>query len=326
MSLLVKFLELTVPETENSKLFNAISLEDYSFAKIGINNEGFPVILISSIADSTHLSQKNVRLKYLELTHNLECRVSENGKSWLDYFSVIVFKSIQSNLQSYFLGIAESLLQSLSIKPTQKEVFETFKNFVEIFRSLSDNPTKTLQGLWSELFLIERSINPDILLNYWHIVPEEKFDFNADTEKVEVKSSSNLERIHIFNSEQLNPPNDKQVIIASLFTRQASNGKCITDLLESIQKKLHDISMTEKLFLIVSKTLGSAVEQSIKIKYDYNLASNSLRFYKHQDIYKIERLCIPDRVSEVKFRSDLTDILPINIKTIQSDGLLFKSI
>lgn len=326
MSLLGSFSELSIPDTENSKLFNALTLDDYPFSKIGITNEGFPVILISSIADRTHLSQKNVRLKYIELTHNLECKVSENGKSEIAFFSVIVFKSMQTNLQSYFLGIAESLLQSLSQKPTQKEVFETFRNFVEIFRSLSDNPSKTLQGLWAELFLIEKSKSPDALLNYWHNIPEERFDFNADTERLEVKSSSNMERVHIFTSEQLNPPVDKQVIIASVFTKQSSSGQSISDLLESIQNKLSDISLMDKLFSIVAKTLGNTVEQSIRIKYDYNLANSSIRFYRHQDISKIERLSIPDRVSEVKYKSELTDLPPIDPNTIESDGELFRAL
>lgn len=196
---------------------------------------------------------------------------------------------------------------------------------MKLLSSLSDNPSKTLQGLWAELFLIEKSKSPDTLLNYWHNLPEERFDFNADAEKLEVKSSSNMERVHIFTSEQLNPLVDKQVIIASVFTKRSSNGQSISDLLESIQNKLSDISLMDKLFTIVAKTLGNTVEQSIRIKYDYNLANNSLKFYKHQDISKIERLSIPDRVSEVKYKSDLTDISPIDPNTIESDGELFRT-
>ena len=80
MSLLDVFLEIEIPQTENSKLFNATALKDFPFAKIGVNYLGFPVVLISSKFDQTHLSQKNIKLKYIELTHNLECKVSENGK------------------------------------------------------------------------------------------------------------------------------------------------------------------------------------------------------------------------------------------------------
>jgi len=323
MNLLTVFLELDIPQTENSKLFNATALNDFPFAKIGVNYFGFPVILISSKFDQTHLSQKNIKLKYIELTHNLECKVSENGKSKIDNYSVIIFKSNEETLQNYFLGIAQSLLNSLSKKPTQKEVFETFKNFIEIFRSLTEIPTKTIQGLWAELMLIEQSKNPETLINYWHNIPEEKFDFNADSQKIEVKSSSNLERVHIFTAEQLNPPNDSQVLIASIFTKQVSNGINVLDLLDKIDNRIKEIELKEKIYRIVSRTLGNTFEQTTKIKYDYDLAKNSLRFYKHQDISKVERINIPERVSEVKFKSDLTKINPIDINLF-TEGQLFK--
>ena len=323
MNLLTVFLELDIPQTENSKLFNATALNDFPFAKIGVNYFGFPVILISSKFDQTHLSQKNIKLKYIELTHNLECKVSENGKSKIDNYSVIIFKSNEETMQNYFLGIAQSLLNSLSKQPTQKEVFETFKNFIEIFRSLTEIPTKTIQGLWAELMLIEQSKNPETLINYWHNIPEEKFDFNADSQKIEVKSSSNLERVHIFTAEQLNPPNDSQVLIASIFTKQVSNGINVLDLLDKIDNRIKEIELKEKIYRIVSRTLGNTFEQTTKIKYDYDLAKNSLRFYKHQDISKVERINIPERVSEVKFKSDLTKINPIDINLF-TEGQLFK--
>ncbi|WP_149206076.1 PD-(D/E)XK motif protein [Flavobacterium johnsoniae] len=324
MSLIDVFLEIEIPQTENLKLFNATALSDFPFAKIGVNYLGFPVVLISSKFDQIHLSQKNIKLKYIELTHNLECKVSENGKSKIDNYSVIIFKSNEETFQNYFLGIAQSLLNSLSKKPTQKEVYETFKNFVEIFRSLTGMPTKTIQGLWAELILIEQSKNPGTLINYWHNIPEEKFDFNADDEKIEVKSSSNLERVHIFTAEQLNPTIDSQLIIASIFTKQVSNGLNILDLLNKIDKRIIEIELKEKIFRIVSKTLGDTFEQSTKIKYDYDLAKKSLRFYRHQDISKVERVNIPERVSEVKFKSDLTNIKPIDLTKILSNGQLFK--
>ncbi len=317
MSLLDVFLELEIPKTENPKLFNATALIDFQFAKIGVNYLGFPVVLISSKFDQSYLSQKNIKLKYIELTHNLECKVSENGKTKYDNFSVIIFKSNEETMQGYFWEIVQSLLNSLSKKPTQKEVFETFKNFVEIFRSLTETPTKTIQGLWAELVLIEQCEKPETLINYWHNVPEEKFDFNAGSEKIEVKSSSNLERVHIFTAEQLNPALDSQVIIASIFTKQVSNGMTILDLLGRIIKRLEDIELEEKVFRIVSKTLGNTFEQTAKIKYDYDLAKNSLRFYRHQDISKVEKINIPERVTEVKFKSDLSKVKPIDIDKLQ---------
>ncbi|MCX2573647.1 PD-(D/E)XK motif protein [Pedobacter sandarakinus] len=326
MSLLDVFLELDFPQTENPNLFNATVLNKFPFARIGVNNIGFPVILISSKFDRTHLSQKNIKLKYIELTNNLECKIFENGNSKTDNYSIIIFKSNEKTLQNYFLGIVTSLLNSLSIKPSQKEVFETFKNFIEVFRSLTETPTKTIQGLWAELLLIEQSRKPETLVNYWHNIPEERFDFNADSEKIEVKSNSNLERVHIFTAVQLNPTNESQVIIASIFTKQISTGFNVLDLLKKIDNRITENELKDKIYRIVSKTLGNTFEQTIKIKYDYDLAKRSVRFYRHQDISKVERADIPEKVTDLMFKSDLTDTKSINIQDLTKKGPLFQSI
>ena len=322
MNLVESFHLLQVPRTSNHNLFNAITLIDFPFAKVGVNSEGLPVVLISPVDDSIFILQKNIRLKYLELTHNLECKVSEMNNTQLQTFTVILFRSNEESLQHYFLGIAEILIKSLSTKPTQKEIVQAFGNFVEIFRTLSDPPTNTLQGLWAELFVIEMANHPSDLLNYWHIKPDEKFDFNADAEKIEVKSSSTLDRIHTFSSEQLNPPNDTQVLIASTFVRQHSDGKSIQQLVDSITAKIQNhIDLTGKLNGIICKTLGSSLEQSISIKYDYNVAKGSLRYYRHQDIVKIEEVHIPSQISEVRYKSDLTNLKPVIPHNISSGRL-----
>ncbi len=326
MNLFETFLELIIPRDSKDNIFNASTSKDYPFSKVAVNNYGFPVVLISSLFDGTHLYNRNIRLKYLELTHNMECKITENEKSKFENFSVIVFKSNQLHLQKYFLGIAETLIKSLSENPSQNEVNSSFKNLIEIFQAFSENPTKTVQGIWSELLIIEISKAPSVLIDYWHNMPTEKFDFNADIEKIEVKSNGSLERVHIFSEEQLNPKEGNQVIIASLFTKQVSNGKSVEDLLSSIKEKISENKLADKLFQIVGKTLGNSIEQSIKIKFDYDLAVNSLRFYRHQDISKIEKKSIPNRVTEVHYKSDLSDLKAINPSELLIIGSLYQSL
>jgi len=326
MKLFETFIELNIPDDSKENVFVAFTLEDYAFAKVAVNNIEFPVVLISSLYDGTHLSNRNIRLKYLELTHNIECKITENGESKFANFSVIVFKSNQPHLQKYFLGIAEILIKSLSKNPTQKEVNSSFNNLIEVFRAFSETPTKTVQGIWSELLLIEICKNPSLLIEHWHHRPSEKFDFNADIEKIEVKSNSNLERVHIFSNEQLNPTEGSQVVIASLFTKQKSKGKSVEDLLISIKVKVLENELIDKLFQIVSKTLGNTIDQSIKIKFDYDLAVNSLRFYRHQDISKIEQINIPERVSEVRYKSNLSNLKAIEPIRLNIGGQLYDAI
>lgn len=326
MNLITDFFGLEIPKGKGDNVFSAQTIKGYLNSKIGVNSLSYPVILIHSKNDGTFLRSKNIRLKYLELAHNMECRVTELGKSETDYYTVIKFRSENENLQRYFLGVSETLIKSLSQTPTQKEVLQHFQNFVEVFQSISDSPKKSLQGLWAELFLIAKSNTPETLLSYWHSNPEEKFDFNADTEKIEVKSSSSLERIHTFSSEQLNPQSEKQVIIASLFTKQNPKGQNLEELVEIIRKRINSDELEEKLFRIIAKVLGSTIEQSLKVKYDYELATNSLRFYNVKDISKIEKVHIPYNVSEVRYKSDLSEIDHIPRNELKKYGKFYESV
>ena len=325
MNLIELFDSLTIPDGYE-KTFNAVQIPEYKNFRIAIDFEGNPKILLSVSDKIKNIGLKNFRLKYLQLEHNIECKILEKGKTSYETFTVITFISAERNLQEYFLKISETLIKTLKNKPTQKQVIESLNNFVEVFRALTDTPTNTVHGLWTELFLINNSEQPITLLNYWHNVPEEKFDFNSGEEKIEVKSNSNFERIHFFSSEQLNPPVGTNVLIASIFVRQNNRGLSIQQLIDSITIKIqNDISLTEKLNNIVCRTLGNSLEQSIKIKFDYNIAKDSLQFFNYRDISKIEEVHIPREVSDVKYKSDLTSITPVNVVNINS-GNLFKGL
>lgn len=323
MSLIELYDTLSIPK---NNVFNAVLIPEFPEFRIAIDVEGNPVLLLSVTKRIKDISLKNFRLKYLQLEQNIECKISENGTSKLKTFTVITFRSADRNLQEYFLRIAEILVKTIGVNPTQQQVVDSLKKFVEVFKSLTDTPTNTVSGLWAELFLIDSAKNPQTLLNYWHNIPEEKFDFNAGTERIEAKSSSTFERKHTFSSEQLNPPADTQVLIASIFVKQHNSGVNIQELTNSISDKVaNDYNLKEKLNRIVLKTLGNTFEHSIGIRFDFEIAKQSLRFYKHQDIRKIEEMHIPNEVSEVRYKSDLTELIPINPIEIKDSKLLFRN-
>ena len=321
MNLTALFDSLSTPKHGN--LLAAIPIPDYPQFRIAVDHEENPVLLLSGLNNKT-VKLKNHRLKYLQVEQNKECRVTEGDKSTFQAFTLITFLSNDKELQEYYFQITETLIKSLKDDPTPSRIVEALNRFIEIFRALTDTPTKTIQGLWTELFLIENSNDPEILLSFWHNSPEEKFDFDAGEEKIEVKSTSGLERIHEFSSEQLNPPLGTQALIASLFTRQTNSGKSIQDLMQNVASRIEDDTrLAEKMNIVVSKTLGNSLEQSIKIKFDYEVSKSSLRFYKHQDISKVEKVYIPTEVSGVRYKSDLSSIKPVDLSTLEMKGMLF---
>jgi len=326
MNLIDLYDSLNLPENDG-KVFIAIPIPEYPNFRVAIDFEGNAVLLLSVSKRIKDLSLKNFRLKYLQLEQNLECKIYVNDSTKLQTFTVVTFRCSDRNLQEYFLRISETLVKTIGQNPTQQQVIDSLKKFVEVFKTLTDSPTNTVNGLWAELFLIDTSNNPKTLINYWHNLPEEKFDFNAGTERIEVKSSSNFERKHIFSAEQLNPPSDTQLLIASVFLKQHNSGNNIQQLIESISEQIdYDFETTDKLNSIVFRTLGSSLEHSIGVKFDYEIARQSLQFYRHLDIDKIEEIHIPNNVTEVKYKSDLTSIKPIETQKLKDKQILFNAL
>src|SRR5690606_41943677 len=114
----------------------------------------------------------------------LESKIYENDSFKFQTFTVITFRCKDRNLQEYFLRISESLVKTVGQNPTQQQVIDSLKKFVEVFKTLTDSPTNTVNGLWAELFLIENSTNPKELINYWHNIPEEKIGRASCRERV----------------------------------------------------------------------------------------------------------------------------------------------
>jgi hypothetical protein len=327
MNLVKLFQGLTLPENESARFLNAKPIPEYPKFRVAIDIHGYPILLLPIFGTTNTSRLKNHRLKYLQFEPKANCKISEGISTSFQQFALITFTSDDKELQEYFLHISENLVRSLHGKSNYQEIIETLNKYIEVFRALTDPPTNTAQGLWAELFLIESSIDPKILLSFWHNFPDEKFDFSAGREKIEVKSTSGSERIHEFSSEQLSPPLDIQVLVASLFTSQNNSGKSIQDLMRSISSRIQDDgNLLEKMNLVVSKTLGNSLEQSVKIKFDYEVSKSSLRFYKHQDISKVEKVYIPAEVSGVRYRSDLSLLKPLDLSTLETEGTLFRGI
>ena len=306
MNLIELFDSLEVPEGDLG-VFNAISIPEHLEFRIAKDCNENAILLLSIPNRIGVKSLKNIRLKYLQLQHNVDCKISENGNSQIQSLTVVTFSSNDNDLLRYFLRISESLIYAVGINPTQDGLIIALERFIEVFKGLSNSPSKSISGLWSELFLIESATNSRVLLEYWHLSPEEKFDFNAGTEKIEVKSSSLFERKHIFSSEQLNPPENSTVLIASIFVKQSTNGMSIGQLVDRISEKIGgDLELIDKMNRVVCKTLGNSIEESLGFKFDYNVAIQSKLFYNAMDVSKIEKNCIPKSVSLVKFQSDLS--------------------
>lgn len=304
--------------------FVIASLPSVKNHKIGVSAEDLPMFFIKC-GDSNSAKSLDYNLEFISVQFDRECQLLTNGKQAVKgFYTVISLKTDSIDLQKYFLEVVFLLVKNLPPVPTLKELKVEVEKLINLFTQFSKPPQKTIQGLWAELLVIERSKNPDYLIQSWHNETTDKFDFNDGIDKIEVKSTSKSKRIHSFSIEQLNPNKNSNLIIASVFTTETGKGASIFDLLESIGKKIIDKNLFFRLNEITAKTLGKNFEKTFDVFFDYQLAVDSLVFYESESIPKIDVSAVPKELSNIRFDSDLSKIEPLEIS--KTNSLLHQSI
>ncbi|EQA46579.1 PF14390 domain protein [Leptospira broomii serovar Hurstbridge str. 5399] len=328
MNLLEIFNSLSIPENSEKNFLFGVVVPGYPDFRIAVNSNGNPVLLLKvEINQSEKVIQlRNFRFKNFKIEHNKECKIQNNEVTEIHLFTIITFTGENIKLQNLFLKFSETLIKECY---NQSEVVGFLNKYIEIFQTFSAPARKHIQGLWSELFLINNAKNPSVLLKYWHSFPEERYDFNAHNEKIEVKSTNVFRRIHTFSAEQLFFKSEELIIVASIFIKEAYDGLNIIDLIDSIASKVDgEFGLVNKLYTLVFKTLGNDLENEflLDIRYDQNIAKTSLRFYNIRNIQKIDRQCIPREVTDVKYKSDLTEINEFKFDEMDQYGSLLNSL
>lgn len=309
MNLIRYFQELLNNPFPTGDTFASKTMENYPCFRIAISSVGLPVLLLQMEPGHGNLPFRNFRLRHLSIEHLVKCRVNDESGTTEERFSIIRFLSGEPGLQEFFLNTAEQLIRNIGPHSEPGKLLEELDRFAELFRAMSAVPKKTIQGLWAELFLIERCRDSALLLDHWHERPEEKFDFNAGAHKLEVKSFSGLERIHHFSAEQLNPQAGHEVLIASVYLRSSSLGVSILELCTRIVGKLAAYPrLIDKLYLTISSTLGSELQHANEVRYDYTDAKSGIKLFHYSQIPRIMLSDLSAGVSEVRFKSDLSAI------------------
>lgn len=307
--------KLPLPNKQNSNSYSAKAINGYENHRIAKNHADNPSLLIFISEQNQDFFIANQNLFSIKVSHNIKCEIESDKKLTHNNFSVVSYIGQNDEVKDIFLSTCQVLIKSLGQNPTNNKIKYTVGKFIELFKALKETPRKTIQGLWAELFLIDQSYFPENLIAGWHSIPEEKFDFSFGRLRLEVKSSATDTRTHHFSTGQLNPINNTEIIIASILINVNVGGDSLIDLLNRINDKLNDFPrQKEKLHLLVYSTLGINIDKIKQIKFDYELAKESLQFYKSVDIPKIENKIIPKEVSNVKFVSDLVNSKYSNFK------------
>lgn len=320
--LIQKFIDLkTQPRSEAG--FNATIIDENTSHRLGISPEGYPIFFIEC---STANRVSDINLKLFKVMFNRQCTISDtNTEEKINgTFSIIQLNSLNPDFQNYFLEVVYLLLCRLEPKPTIPVLKSEVSKLLSIFTINKSVSKEVVRGLWAELLVIKQSSNPTYLIRSWHVVPEDKYDFNDGTDKIEVKSTNGTKREHTFAIEQLNPNPGSKLLIASMFVTQTGVGKTVFNIIDEISQHITDVDALFKLREETANTIGVNIEEVAQMFFDENASIESLRFFNYSSIPSIKFSDVPQDVSCVHFRSDLSNVSPV--ENFDQGSVLFNSL
>ncbi|MBI3469643.1 MAG: PD-(D/E)XK motif protein [Planctomycetes bacterium] len=293
----------------------------YPACAVGKDTSGNPVLLVQADNALPGIGAPLV-LEHLCVIHLVNCRVQAGDQGEQQRtLSVIRCTDTDRALHEYFLRCLHPIVASLPQRPSRDQVSQAVERLVDLFRRMADTPRKTVTGLWAELFLIARAADPASLLDAWHSIPEEKFDFAIGVDRLDVKAASGGLRIHHFALEQLRPVAQVGVLIASLFAERTQGGTSLNDLVDAIRARVANPDLLIRLDSVVAQTLGQDWRAMQETRFDLQQAIQSLRFVDAAVIPSVASPSPPE-VSAVHFRVDLTQHpMPFPEALVQASGL-----
>lgn len=310
--------------------FTVVAIEKMQH-RLGRSQEGYPKFFVHT--DNSTSTVQNVIREILSVEYSVPCElVDNNGNHKNDNYTIITLRSQEKGLQSYFIDIFTMMLKKMSQTPSKRELSIEVEKLITIFSALSNPPKKKIQGLWSELLVIEQSLNPEILISAWHSSPTAKYDFTMGHDKIEVKSTSSEERIHKFSLDQRNPSPSSRLIIASTIVRESAptaDGLSVRNLYDKICTRVTDINSRLHLYTIIAETIGTDLVKLDTVYFDYTSAVDYLGYYDAMETPHIDKNNVPEFVTDVKFASNLTHLTDVRSPESHfnySDSILFKSL
>lgn len=325
-----QFKVLTKDNGDNNDFNRVVPVADTSH-KLGASQEGYPRFFVCT--NDAASATSDTTLDILSVEYNLSCTfVNDEDVKIPHHYTIITLRSVDRTLQEIFFDIAVMMLQRMTEIPSKREIAIEVENMISIFSAMSCAPRRKIQGLWTELLVIERSYMPETLVRAWHESPAAKYDFSMGRDKIEVKSTSGETRIHHFALDQLSPSIHSRVVIASAIVRetaQSSEGLSVHDLYDRICNRTNSVDAKMRMMKIIAETIGTDMHRLNEVFFDYVEASDTLRFFNSKDVPGVDKESVCAGVTQVGFNSDLSGVIDIQSPSsdfTRGESPLYKSL
>lgn len=303
-------------EQDERPVFAVLPVPGIESCFVGKDGESRACLLIAT-AERDAGPPPPIRLESLDAQFSLRCHLKKGREPAQEgTLTVIRCRLPDRETVRYFLSVCQTILRMIGERPTQQAVSAAVQRLAAILQKIKSPATRTLNGLFGELFLISRSGNPVRALAAWRIDEHARFDFSDGDVRLDVKATGGRVRVHTFSYDQCNPPPGTIAIAASLFVERASGGVMIRALARQIEERIaNEPDLVLKLHEIIAGTLGSDLNEALSVPFDPRIAESSLRFFDIGDIPAVHGP-LPAGVSDVRFRSDLSGVSPQTARSL----------
>jgi len=315
-----------VGENRDKPIYAVMPIGGYDSYFIGKDREGHACLLITTSERGERLASP-IRLENLDVQFELRCHLKRGKEAErAGIFTVIRCRSLDKEIVRYFLSVCDTIVGIVGDKPKQREVASAVHRLAAIFQKMQKPPTRPINGLFGELYLIWRSGSPPRAMTAWRVDETARFDFADGNVRMDVKTTTGRLRSHTFSYEQCSPPPGTVAVVGSLFVEQSPGGITLRSLIGQVEVSIAAYpDLVLKLHEVVTDTLGASIGEALATAFDTRLADSSLRFYSLREIPAI-RGPLSDGVSDVHFRSDLSALSPLSAQVLIEQDLAFESL
>ena len=292
---------------------------------IAKDRNGWPVLLLSCPLGGERASK--IQLAHLDVQPTVRCRITgPGGTNDEGVYVVVRCTNANEELARYFLRTLDPILRGLGATPTAGAVSGAVNALAELFRALLQVSVGSVAGLWAELFLIQTAAKSVVVAEAWHAASDDRYDFSAGSQRLEVKSTAQRVRIHSFSLEQVIPPTGCQAIVASVFVERAGGGVSLGSLIDQTREQLIERpDLQQRIDKVVAETLGTGLRSGFAERFDWELAGESLRFFDARVVPAVQTP-LPPGVTGVHFKSDLSTCAILATLELRARGGMFAAL
>lgn len=311
------------PGSSDKLLYAVMLIPGNNSYFVGKDSDSLACLLISTI-DHGGRPLPAIRLESLDAQFELRCRLQSAGEPEREgIFTVIRCRISDRETIRYFLSICETIVRIFGDNPTRAQVTTAVNQLAAIFQRIREAPTRSVNGLFGELYLILHSGSAIRAMTAWRVDENARFDFADGDIRLDVKASGGRSRVHTFSYEQCNPPPGTIALVASLYAEQVAGGASLVSVIGQIESRIAgNPDLVFKLRQTVAATLGTGLSDGLSRCFDLHLAESSLQFFDITEIPAI-RGPVPTGVSDVHFRSDLSALLPLSSEALIDQDPMF---